>query len=176
MTLPDTKDIAASVRQRLLNKAKAENRQFEEILRYYMIERFLYRLSKSPYSEKFILKGALMLTVWESPPTRPTSDIDMLVRAENDLEQLTSTFREISGQNVEPDGLLFDTSDVRSEIIIQFAAYPGVRIRIVGRLGQARSVFHVDVGFGDVVIPPPKRITYPVILEMPAPVPFGYSQ
>lgn len=77
------KNIAASVRQRLLNKARATERPFAELLQYYAMERFLYRLSKSTYSERFILKGALMLSVWDAPHTRPTMDIDMLGQINN---------------------------------------------------------------------------------------------
>lgn len=69
MTPRETKDMAASVRQRLLNKARAENRQFDELLRYYAIERFLYRLANSRHAESFVLKGALMLSIWEAPTT-----------------------------------------------------------------------------------------------------------
>ena len=60
-------NIAASVHQRLLNRAKETNRPFNEILQYYSMERFLYRLSKSPYAGKFVLKGALMLVAWKAP-------------------------------------------------------------------------------------------------------------
>ena len=78
-----TKNIAASIRQRLLNKAKAEKRPFNELLQYYAMERFLYRLSLLKHADQFILKGALMLRVWQAPEARPTMDIDMLGKTNN---------------------------------------------------------------------------------------------
>lgn len=176
MTAREIKDIAASVRQRLLNKAKAENSQFEELLRYYAMERFLYRLSKSQHSDRFVLKGALMLAVWEAPTTRPTSDIDVLGQIENDIGGLETVFREVCSQPVEPDGFVFDSEAVKGETITEQAAYPGVRIGMIGRLGQAKAVFHIDVGFGDLVIPSPERTKYPVVLDMPPPVLLTYSR
>jgi len=86
VTKREVKDVAASVRQRLQNRARETDRPFSEILQYYAMERFLFRLSKSAYSKKFVLKGALMLAVWEAPTSRPTMDIDLLGRLENDLE------------------------------------------------------------------------------------------
>jgi hypothetical protein len=78
------KNIGAAIRQRLLNKARQEIRPFNELLQYYAMERFLYRLSISPYKDCFILKGALMLRVWNSPQARPTMDIDLLGRTSNE--------------------------------------------------------------------------------------------
>jgi predicted nucleotidyltransferase component of viral defense system len=176
LTPHEIQDIAASIRQRLLNKAKLENNQFDEMLRYYAIERFLYRLSKSQYSEKFVLKGALMLVVWEAPIERPTSDIDVLGRIENDIERLEGIFREVCEETVEADGLVFDSEVVKGEAITEQAEYPGVRIGMIARLGQAKAVFHIDVGFGDVVIPAPERKEYPVMLDMPKPVLLTYSR
>lgn len=72
------KNITASLRQRLLNKARETGRPFNELLQYFAMERFLYRLSKSPYANDFVLKGALMLIVWNAPLSRPTMDIDLL--------------------------------------------------------------------------------------------------
>jgi hypothetical protein len=58
------KNAASSVHQRLLNKAKESSRPFNELLQHFGIERFMYRLSKSPHADRFILKGALMFSVW----------------------------------------------------------------------------------------------------------------
>lgn len=71
------RDIGASVRQRLLNRARAEGRPFQELLQYFAMERFLYRLAKSAFADRFVLKGALLLTAWNAPVTRPTMDIDL---------------------------------------------------------------------------------------------------
>ena len=61
------RDLGASVRQRLLNQARSQGRPFQELLQYFATERFLYRLTKSPFADRFVLKGALLLTAWRAP-------------------------------------------------------------------------------------------------------------
>ena len=78
------KNISLSVHQRLLNMAKQISRTFNELLQHYAIKRFLYRISKSPNTDRFILKGALMLTVWSRLNSRPTMDIDLSLSTGND--------------------------------------------------------------------------------------------
>src|SRR5512139_2671088 len=112
MTKRQYKNIGASIRQRILTKARKRNRPFGELLQYFAMERFLYRLSKSPYADSFVLKGALMLTVWEAPLTRPTLDIDLLGRIDNRIETIVRVTREICHQEVEPDGVAFDTATI----------------------------------------------------------------
>ena len=176
MTKREINDVAASVRQRLQNIARETGRPFGEILQYYAMERFLYRLSKSAYSKKFVLKGAMMLTVWETPISRPTMDIDLLGRLENDVEKIIGAIKEICAQNVELDGLVFEQNSVKGEIITEAAEYEGVRVRFRGHLGNARVVMQLDIGFGDVVVPPAARIEFPAMLDMPAPRLLGYSR
>ena len=125
MTRRSPKNIAASVRQRLLDKARETARPFNELLQYFAMERFLYRLSKSPYADNFVLKGALMLNVWEAPLTRPTLDIDLLGRIHNRIETVVRVTREICQQEVEPDGLAFDTATIEAERIAEDADYEG---------------------------------------------------
>ena len=81
-----SKNLPASVRQRLANKAKETNRPFQELLQYFAMERFLYRLAQSPHAGKFILKGALMFTAWGGPLSRPTKDIDLLARMDHAVD------------------------------------------------------------------------------------------
>lgn len=73
MTVEKVTNLSASVHARLLNHARATNRPFRELLQYYAMERFLYRLSTAPHRARFILKGALMLHVWDAPLARATS-------------------------------------------------------------------------------------------------------
>lgn len=167
---------AASVHRLLLNRARETNRTFNELLQHFAMERFLYRLSKSPYSDRFVLKGALMLSVWNAPRSRPTMDIDLLGRTSNDVEAVTAAMRDVCIQNVEPDGMAFDPSTVRGERITEEADYEGVRVRIQGNLGTALVVVRVDVGFGDVVIPPAAVAEWQSILDFPAPRLLGYSR
>lgn len=138
------KNIAASVRQRLLNRSRQDNRSFNELLQYYSMERFLYRLSVSEYESHYILKGALMLRAWNSPEFRPTMDIDMLGRTGNDEANIIPQIREVIAMEVEPDGLSFDADSIQSERITEHADYEGIRIRFRGDNGSGRSLHEAD--------------------------------
>ncbi len=83
-----TKNVEASIRARLTNHARATERPFQEVLQFYGLERFLYRLSQSVHVDRFVLKGALLLRVWNTPQARPTRDIDLLGRGKNSVERL----------------------------------------------------------------------------------------
>lgn len=161
--------------QRLQNKAKEADRSFNELFQYYAIERFLYRLSLSTHAERFVLKGALMLMVWESPLFRSTMDIDVLGRMENSIDNIISIVQEVCGQEAEPDGIIFDPQSVLGQRITEDADYEGVRIRFRGSLSTARISIQLDVGFGDIVFPAPELKIYPTILDFPAPRIRSYS-
>ena len=112
MTRRPVVDTAASVRQRLLNIARDKDRPFNEILQYFAMERFLYRLGKSDHDRKFILKGALMLVAWKAPLARSTKDIDLLGRMNNTTEDVVDAIKAACSLEVIPDGLLFDVKSV----------------------------------------------------------------
>ncbi len=173
--MSEVKNLQASVRQQLLNKAHKDNRPFNEILQYYAIERFLYRISRSDYSDKFILKGALMFLAWGTSVYRPTRDIDLLGFTTNELDAVSRIFQEICDQEVEPDGLIFDNSFVQCERIKEDADYEGVRLNLAGYLGKVKIPLQIDIGFADVVSPAPITLKYPTILQMPMPQLRGYS-
>jgi hypothetical protein len=171
----ETKNIAASVHQRLLNKAKVAGRPFNEVLQYFAMERFIYRLSKSPNAEKFILKGALMFTAWEASVSRPTKDIDLLGRTDNNIDVITAAMKKACTQQVEPDGMAFHAESVTARTITEDADYEGIRVYIQGNLGKARVSLQIDIGFGDVVVPKAYKIVYPTILDFPPPKLNGYT-
>lgn len=170
------RNIPASVRQRLLNRAKSDRRPFNELLQYYAMERFLYRLSQSVHADRFILKGALMLRVWRSPELRPTMDIDMLGRTSNEETDIVAQIRDILTVDVEADGIAFDPDSICSERITEDADYEGIRIRFLGALGSARIHMQIDIGFGDVVYPEPEESELPTMLDPPAPRLLCYSR
>jgi len=176
MTNSNLRNIAASVHHRLLNKSKEAARPFNELFQYYAIERFLYRLSRSSYSERFVLKGALMLMVWKVPTFRSTMDIDMLGKMQNSTDAIIAMVREVCLQEVEPDGIVFDPNSVRGQVITEEADYEGVRLHFRGSLDNARITIQLDVGFGDIVIPSPELMPYPTILDLPEPQIRGYSK
>jgi hypothetical protein len=170
------RNIPASVRQRLLNRAKKDQRPFNELLQYFAIERFLYRLSKSSHADRFILKGALMLRVWHSPKLRPTMDIDLLGRTNNKEAEIIAQIRDILTVDVETDGLAFDPDSIQAERITEDADYGGIRIRFLGTLGSVRINMQIDIGFGDVVFPEPEKLDLPTILNYSAPRLLCYSR
>jgi len=170
------KNIPASVRQRLLNRAKSDRRPFNELLQYYAMERFLYRLSHSAHADRFILKGALMLRVWRSPELRPTMDIDMLGKTNNDEADIIAQIRDILAVDVEADGIAFDPDSIQAERITEVADYEGIRIRFLGALGSAMINMQIDIGFGDVVYPEPEESDLPTMLDSLAPRLLCYSR
>jgi len=82
------KNTVASIQARLRNEAQGQGKPFAELLQYYGMERFLYRLSKSQYVDKFILKGGLLIYGWNIPLRRPTRDIDFRGYLDNNEEAI----------------------------------------------------------------------------------------
>lgn len=162
-------NVAASVRARLLNVAKAQGVDFNQVLVRFALERILYRLSQSEHADHFLLKGALLFTLWYDMPHRTTRDADLLGFGASDLESVTQTFRDIASVAVD-DGIVFDPASVAADEIRKDAGYAGARIFISGELARARCKTQIDIGFGDAVTPGPVDATYPVLLaDLPAP-------
>jgi predicted nucleotidyltransferase component of viral defense system len=162
-------NLAASVRARLLNIAKADKTDFNQVLVRYALERFLYRLSKSAYADHFLLKGAMLFNLWYDMPHRPTRDADLLGFGPSDLASIGQTFRDIVSV-VADDGIIFDPASVVVEEIRKAAGYAGARIIVSAELARARCKTQIDVGFGDAVTPGPVDAVYPVLLaDFPPP-------
>lgn len=176
MTKRNIKDMAASVRARLQTNAKETGRPFQEVLQYFAMERFLFRLSVSPYADRLILKGGLMLTAWRAPSTRPTKDIDLLAMMPNDVKSVVNVVKEICTQKTDTDGLVFDIASVEGRVIKEDAEYEGVRVTFLVYLQNARVNMQIDMGFGDVVIPGPVQLDYPTILGCDSPTITGYTR
>jgi predicted nucleotidyltransferase component of viral defense system len=170
------RDIGASVRQRLLNKSRTQGRPFQELVQYFAMERFLYRLAKSPYSDRFVLKGALLLTAWRAPQSRPTIDIDLEGRVNNQLDHIKDVVATVCGVDVEPDGIAFNRTSIEVSRIKEDADYEGVRVQFHATLAGARIPMQLDIGFGDVITPEPTDIEYPSLLDFPAPVLRAYPK
>jgi predicted nucleotidyltransferase component of viral defense system len=133
------------------------------------MERWLYRLSRSTYADRFVLKGALLLLVWLGETIRPTRDADFLAWGDLDADALRRIFAEICEVSVEPDGLEFDPASVRVAAIRREDRYGGQRVHVESRLGNARLRVQADVGIGDAVTPEPEWLDYPTLLDMPGP-------
>lgn len=162
-------NAAASIRARLLNIAKAQGVDFNQMLVRFALERILYRLTQSEHADRFLLKGALLFTLWYDMPHRATRDADLLGFGASDLTSVAETFRDIAAVAVD-DGIAFDPASVKVEEIRKDAGYGGVRVIITGELAKARCKTQIDVGFGDAVTPAPVDSFYPVLLDnLPAP-------
>lgn len=170
------RNLVASVQHRLRQAADASGRAVQDIIQYYGMERFLYRLSQSQYSDRFLLKGALMLSVWQGPQARATRDIDLQGRIGNSPETIRQIISEVCIQEVEDDGVVFDPAAVEVERIVEDGVYQGIRAKFWGKLGNIRLRMQVDVGFGDPVVIPPDPQSFPTILDFPAPVLLTYSR
>lgn len=176
MTRRKITNLPASIRQRLQHVAKESGRPFQEVLQYYAMERFLYRLSVSEHADKFVLKGALMLAAWGGAATRPTRDIDLLGFLSNQVDEIAAVMREVCEHEVEPDAVAFDAATVAGVVIKEDADYEGVRITFRGTLGNIRLPMQIDVGFGDIVFPEATLTKYPTILDHEPPRLRGYSR
>jgi len=161
--------LAQSVQARLVRHAKSLNVDPNLVFARYATERLLYRLSRSPYAERFVLKGALLLLVWLGEAIRPTRDADLLGFGEFDGEALARIFSEICAVQVEPDGVAFDAASIQIAAIRPEDAYGGQRVILRAHLGRARIRVQVDVGIGDAVTPEPEWLEYPSLLDLPRP-------
>ncbi len=171
------KNVPASVRQRLYNRASERGESFNLVVPRYAVERWLYRLSQSPHAREFVLKGAQLFYVWTESPHRTTRDLDLLRYGAATIPELEDIFRNICQQPVEPqDGILFLPDTVRGEQIREQAEYIGVRIRFTYRLGEIQSTLQVDVGFGDAVTPAPRMVEFPALLDFHPPRLKAYSR
>ena len=174
MSTTKTKNLPASVQQRLLNRAREAGEDFQLTLTHFLLERFLYRLGQSPLRTRFVLKGALLLRVWADIPYRATLDVDLLRRAASDKDAIAADIRTICGTPAPEDAVEFDTSDLTVEEIRAEDEYAGVRVRFTGRLGNTRTKLQVDIGTADATWPDPETTTYPVTLDFPAPKILAY--
>lgn len=164
-----SRNLPASIRARLKNHADATGQDFNLTLTHFGLERLLYRLSISEHSGNYLLKGALLFSLWYDQPKRPTRDADLLGFGAHDTATAVAAFKEICAIEVE-DGIVFDPDSVKGAEIREQAGYGGVRIELLGVLDGARISLQVDIGFGDAVTPAPEAVTYPVLIEdLPAP-------
>lgn len=167
--MTELKNTAASVKQRLLNLARREAKPFSEVLQHFAMERFLYRLSVSAHSSKFVLKGALLLRVWQINELRPTMDIDMLGVKPLVENELIENIREVLENGKCDDGIIFHSDSIAVEPITEDARYKGFRVRFKGNLDTAKVHLQLDIGFGDKIYPESMMRSFPALLDFPEP-------
>ena len=173
MTVKKVSNVAASHRAKLLALARNRGEDFQFLLGRWVVERFLFRLAGSSQKDSFILKGAMLFLAWEGQLHRPTRDLDLLGFGSPDVDEATRRIRDVCAVPV-ADGIVFDLAGIHGERIKEDAEYEGVRVRVPASLDGARISMQIDIGFGDLVDPPPAEITLPVLLPLDAPVIRGY--
>lgn len=144
------KNVAHSVFQRLLDRARTNREDFNLLLSRYGMERLLYRLSITQHCDRFILKGASLFLVWKGQSYRVTRDMDLLGLGSYEPEQLAEVFRDVCGAESPDDGMIYLPDSLKAEKIREDMEGNGVRISLVGLLNHARIPLQIDVGFGDV--------------------------
>lgn len=168
-------NLAHSVAQRLLNFSKEKNEDFNFVLARYGVERLLYRLTQSQEGGRFILKGASLFLVWFGHSFRTTRDVDLLGMGSPSIESLSDLFRTLcNADSTAIDGLTFLADSVQAGRIKEDQEYEGVRVQLRAMLGRSRIDLQVDIGFGDTITPAAERITFPTLLDGPAPIMLAY--
>jgi hypothetical protein len=169
MKTPSSRNLAASVSQRLLEHSRRQGEDHQYLLMRYGLERWMYRLGQSAYADIFVVKGAMMFLVWSGSPYRPTKDLDLLAVESCSIERLADIFREVCRVKVVDDALDFLPATVTAQAIRENAAYQGVRVTLEARLGKIEIPLQVDIGFGDAITPKPQVGDFPVLLDFPPP-------
>ena len=174
MTGKSHADLAQSVKQRLLNLRTERVETFNRLLNRYAAERFLFRLAETSHGARYILKGALLVSLWSDQPYRSTMDVDLLGPIDTSQDQLHSTIGEACRIDVEPDGMRFDATSIQIAEIREGQVYQGLRVKLMAYLDVAKIPIQIDVGFGDAVTPAPVEILVTPLLDMPGPLLMAY--
>lgn len=149
--------------------AKTTGRSVAEILQYYAMERFLFRLGVSDHARSFVLKGALLQRVWDTTSCRSTRDIDFLAFGDNDPERVMRIVQEILSLDLQEESVEFDRSGIQLTAIKEHDEYQGVRVKFAATIESAKIPMQLDIGFGDSVRPAIVWEDYPTLLPDPAP-------
>lgn len=165
-----------SIKARLKNFAIKNRCTFQEALTYYGLERLIYRISISKYSDHFVLKGGILLyAIFECNYERATTDVDLLaIKISNSKEEMKIVFNEIFSKKVD-DGLVFDFNSLNVEDITTFKEYHGLHVTIMAYLDKTEIPINIDIGFGDIVYPGVNKISFPSILNMDLSIINAYS-
>lgn len=159
-------NVARSIKARLLNMADDDNKKYKQLIVRFFLERLLFRLSKSEYRGRFILKGGALLYAFEEFIPRPTLDIDFMgLRISNDKANILTAFRKIASMSYPEDGITFHTDTLTADDITVEKKYPGIRISMVANIGSYRQNLTFDIGFGDVIVPRPQELEYPTLFD-----------
>lgn len=159
------KNLTASIRQRLLDLSRRENRVFDVVLVTYGLERLIFRLSISDYRDQFILKGGMLVTHWIEDESRVTRDVDFLGLGDASEDHLKMVFSKLLSLEAN-DGLVFDVDGLTAGAIKEDQEYGGIRLKTIAYLGKTRIPITIDIGFGDAMTDQDYSIDYPSLLDM----------
>jgi len=160
------KNLTASIRQRLLDLSRRENRVFDVVLVTYGLERLIFRLSISDYRDQFVLKGGMLVTHWIEDESRVTRDVDFLGYGDASEAHLKTVFSKLMSLEAN-DGLVFDVDGLTAGAIKEDQEYGGIRLKTIAYLGKTRIPITIDIGFGDAMTDQDYSIDYPSLLDMP---------
>ena len=158
MSRPTRESAAGRAYLDLQNQARRQNRGTQELLTMYIVERWLSRMSRSPYAEDFILKGGMLLASFGT--RRPT--VDALARnMASDEETVARRVADIAAIEDPDDGVEFLPDTATTAVIRDDALYSGVRVTMTARLVTAQVKLRLDINFGDPVTPAPRTVVLP---------------
>lgn len=161
-------NFAISVRARLTQRARERQENAQLVMTRYAIERLLYRLSLSSFREAFVLKGAMLFSLWAPTPYRTTGDLDLLGLGDNTPARVAEIFRQVLEVPSE-DGVIFKPETLTAAAARAEDEYSGVALDVQAELAGARLPIHIDIGYGDAITPGVLDIEYPSLLGMPTP-------
>jgi hypothetical protein len=162
VTAPSRATLAGQAYLDLRRKACQDRRPVDELIQLYVLEGFLARLVQTPFAERFVLKGGMLLAALGE--RRPTRDIDLQASTTgSDPGAVLTAVRQIA-DTLLTDGVVFDLATAAVREIRDEDIYPGVRVTMTARLATARAQFHIDVSAGDPIIPPAQQVRIPRLL------------
>ena len=170
MSAEHPRDLPLSVLNRLANHCKVTGDDPHATQTRFILERFLYRLSRTPHRDSLVLKGAMLFVIWQDHPYRATRDLDLLGRTALSPERLTAMVGAICSAPAEPDGVVFNAKSIVVSPIRHDRGFEGQHVDLQAALGAARYKVRIDIAFGDAVVPPPMFTEFPVLLDFPAPL------
>lgn len=159
--------VSRSILDRLKAKAVERRQSFSEILELYAIERFLYRLSKSRYRDRILLKGALLLRYWIGGEARPTRDIDLSASGQVDIPEARRMLQDLWLLQVVDDGIAFDPTSLEVRPNRPESPVAGLRANFAAHIGNVQLRYQVDIGLDDAVVPSAAEMAPDSILGLP---------
>ena len=175
MSAEHPSDLPLSILNRLANRCKATGDDPHGTQTRFILEQFLYRLSRTPHRNSLVLKGAMLFVIWQDHPYRATRDLDLLGRTVLSPQRLTAVVAAICSVPTAPDGVVFHAESIVVSPIRHDRGFEGQHVDLQATLGAARYKVRIDIGFGDAVVPPPKLTEFPVLLDFPAPWILAYT-